>query len=268
CFAAWALWFLGQPNQALDQIHEALILARELSEPHGLAHALFFAAILHQLRRESRMRQEYAEAALSVSNEPGLVLYQAMATLMRAWALIDQEVKEDAIEQMRQGLAAHRATGAEVLCPHFLVLLAEALEKADQLEDALRVVEEAQELAHRNREGCYLAEIYRIRGELLIAQSRSRGLSRAAAAGKALIEPERSAATQAEGCFNQSIQIAQHQKAKSLELRAVMSLARLYLDRGKSDEAQTLLAKIYRAFTEGFSTRDLREAKALLNELS
>ena len=115
CFAAWALWFLGQPDQALDRMQEALTLARELSEPHGLAHALFFAAILHQLRREERMAQEHAEAAIAISSEHGLVMYQAQATITRGWALIEQGRQEEAIEQMRQGLAAYQATGTELL---------------------------------------------------------------------------------------------------------------------------------------------------------
>ena len=92
-------------------MQEALTLARELSEPHGLAHAFFFAAILHQLRREERLAQEYAEAAIAVSSEHGLVMYQAMATIMRGWALIDAGEQEEAIEQMRQGLAALSGDG-------------------------------------------------------------------------------------------------------------------------------------------------------------
>src|SRR5262249_48735241 len=114
CFAAWALWFLGHPDQALDRIQEALTLAEELSEPYGLAHALFLAAILHQLRQEPQRAHELAEAALAVSNEHGLVLYQAMATITVGWALIEQGLLAEAIEQMRQGLAAHRATATQV----------------------------------------------------------------------------------------------------------------------------------------------------------
>ena len=106
--AAWTLWFLGQPDQALDRVEKALALARELSDPHGLAHALFFAALLHQLRREERMAQERADAVIAVSAEHGLALYQAMATVTRGWALIDQEKAEEAIEQIRQGLNAHQ----------------------------------------------------------------------------------------------------------------------------------------------------------------
>jgi len=268
CFAAWSLWFLGQPDQALDRIQEALTLARELSEPQGLAHALFFGAILHQLRREERLAQELAEAAIAVSGEHGLVLYQAWATITRGWALIEQGRQEEAIEQIRQGLAAHRLTGVEVMLPHFLALLAEAFGKTRQPEEGLRVLEEALDVVHRNGEGNYQAELYRIKGELLLMQATGRGVSRAATGAKTVVKAKPFVVTQAEGCFHQSIKIAQQQKAKSWELRAVMSLARLYKNQNKQQEARGLLTQIYDRFTEGFDTVDLREAKALLDELS
>ncbi|MFY9555657.1 MAG: AAA family ATPase [Blastocatellia bacterium] len=264
CQAAWTRWFLGQPDQALDLIHEALTLARELSEPHGLAHSFFYAAILHQLRREEQLAHERAEAALAVSSEHGLAMYQAFATITRGWALIEQGLQEEGIEQMRQGLAAHKATGTVVTRPHFLALLAEALGKARQFEEGLRVLEEALELAHRNGEKCYLAELYRIKGELLLMHATNRDGPRAATDGKEVGESERPEIA-AEGCFDQSIKIAQQQNAKSWELRTAMSLARLYQKQGKRQEARILLTKIYGTFTEGFDTMDLREAKALLN---
>jgi DNA-binding winged helix-turn-helix (wHTH) protein/predicted ATPase len=268
CFAAWTLWFLGQPDQALDQIQEALTLARELSEPHGLAQAWFFAAILHQLRREQWKAQEKAEAAIALAREHGLVLYRAIATATRGWALVQQGRTEDGIQQMAEGLAEHRLTGAEVLLPHFLALLAEAFAKTRQVEEGLRILEEAMSVSNRNGERYYQAELYRLKGELLLMQSTARGLSQAATGGKAVVEAEPHAVADAEVCFNQSIKIAQRQKAKSWELRAVMSLARLYQIRGKQKEARDLLAQVYDRFTEGFDTVDLREAKALLDELS
>jgi predicted ATPase len=250
CFAAWALWFLGQPEQALERMREALILARELSEPISLAHALLFAAILHQLRREEHLAREHADAAIAVSNEHGLALYQAMATVMRGWALLSEGRDAEAIEEMREGLAALQATGTELVRPHFLGLLAEALGHARQPEEGLRAVDEALSVIRRGGEGYYEAELYRLKGELLLIQ----------AAPNALAE--------AEACFHQSIKIAQRQKANSWELRAVMSLSRLYQSESKQEEARTLLARIYSTFTEGFATMDLREAKALLDEWS
>jgi DNA-binding winged helix-turn-helix (wHTH) protein/predicted ATPase len=268
CFAAWALWFLGQPDKAMDRIREALALARELSEPLGLAHTLLFAAILHQLRREEQMAQEHAEAATAVSREHGLVLYEAMGTIMQAWALTKRGREEEAIEQMRQGLAALQATGTELVRPHFLALLAEALGKAHKAGEGLSVLEEALAMAHRNGEGYYEAELHRLKGELLLMQSTGRDLSRAAAGGGAVVEAGPPAVARAEGCFSHSIKIAQRQEAKSWELRAVTSLARLYQNQNRQKEARDLLTQIYDRFTGGFDTMDLRDAKALLDELS
>ncbi|HTG72893.1 MAG TPA: AAA family ATPase, partial [Terriglobia bacterium] len=166
--AALTLWFLGKPDQALEQVERALALARELSEPHGLAHAAFFAALLHQLRREERMTLERADAGIAVSIEYGLALYQATAMVARGWALIEQGQAEEAIEQIRQGLDGHQATGTELLRAHFLGLLAEALRKARRAEEGLRVLEEALTIAHRDSERYYLAELYRLKGELLL----------------------------------------------------------------------------------------------------
>ena len=255
--ASLTLWFLGKPNQALDQVERALALARELSEPHGLAHATFFAALLHQLRREERMALERADAGIAVSIEYGLALYQATAMVTRGWALIKQGQAEEAIEQISQGLDAYQATGTELLRAHFLGLLAEALGKARRTEEGLRVLEEAIAMVHRNSERYYLAELYRLKGELLLQQTSTRAVS-----------SRRSTVSAAENCFNQAIEIAQQQETKSLELRAAMSLAQLYQNQDRQQEAHDALAPVYESFTEGFDTTDLREARALIAELS
>jgi len=268
CFAAWALWFLGRPDQARDRIQEAMALARELSEPHGLAHAMFFAAILHQLRREARMARDYAEAAAAVATEHGLVMYQALATMTLGWASIEEGREEESIERIREGLAAVLATGASLMRPHFLALLAEALIQARKTDEALRVLEEALDAARRTGEKSYHAELYRLKGEMLLKQSTGRSASQAAAGGTVVGDAVPSAIAYAEDCFNESIQIAKLQKAKSLELRAVMSVARLHQVQGKQKEALDLLSPVYGSFTEGFDTIDLREAKALFDELS
>ena len=252
---------MGQPDQALQPIHEALTLARELSEPLGLAHAYFFAAVLHQLRREDRIAREQAEAAIAVSREHGLVLYEMMAITMRGWALMEQGKQDQAIEQMRYGIA-NRATGTEVLRPHFLGLLAEALAKSGQVDEGLGLLEEALEQVNRSGEGYYEPELNRLKGQMLLMRSRARP------AGQALNDAEATAVAEAEACFNQSIKIARHQQAKSMELRTAMSLARLYQNESKREEARLLLSQIYSTFTGGFTTTDLREAKTLLDELS
>ena len=152
--------------------------------------------------------------------------------------------------------------------PHFLALLAEALAKARKFGEALHVLEEALSMVLRNGERCYEAELLRLKGELLLMQSAGRAVSIAARSGRAAVETESASVTNAIGCFGQSIMVAQQQQAKSLELRAVMCVARLYKNQGRQDEAWSLLAQIYDQFTEGFDTKDLLEAKVLLDELS
>ena len=251
CFAAWALWFVGLPDQALARITETVALARESSDPYGLAQALFFATMIHQLRQEPEQTQENAEAAIAVCRERGLVLYEAMATASRGWALVLQNRQEEGLEQLGEGLTNHRLTGAEVLLPHFLALLAEAFGKTNQVDAGLRILEEALGVVERNEEACYQAELERLKGELLLAQT---------------TRPP--AVAQAEACFQRSLQIAREQKAKSWELRSAISLARLYKNQHKQEAAHNVLAQIYNSFTEGFATLDLREAKTLLTNLS
>src|SRR5262249_44764587 len=117
--ASWALWFLGEPDRALEVMHEALSLAEELAEPHGLAHTFLFISIVHQLRGEARIAQECAEASIAISVEHGLVLYEATSTVVRGWARTEQGWAEG-VDEIRRGLAAYEATGTQLLRPHFL----------------------------------------------------------------------------------------------------------------------------------------------------
>ncbi|HEX3248257.1 MAG TPA: AAA family ATPase [Pyrinomonadaceae bacterium] len=237
--AAWALWFVGKPDQALKLMDDALLLARELSEPHGLAHTLYFAAVLHHMRRDQQLAQQHAEAAIEVSTEHGLSIYKAFGIIARGSALVEQGFHNEGIEQIREGLAVHEATGARLARPHFLALLAAALQKSQQVDESLRVVHEALDLSRERGEERSLAELYRLKGELLLTRD----------------GPTNSDAID---CFNEAIKVAQRQKAKSWELRAATSLARV--DRDKLP----LLSEIYNSFTEGFDTKDLQEARALL----
>jgi TOMM system kinase/cyclase fusion protein len=247
-FAAWALWYLGYPDQALRRIHEALTLAQELSHPFSLAFALAFAAWLHQLRREEQAAQEWAAAAIALSTDQGFPFWVAWGTILRGWALAEQGQRAKGIAQMRQGITAWRATGAELQRPYYLALLAEAYGKAGQAEEGLSVLAEALTAVHKTGERQYEAELYRLTGELLRKQ-------------------DGSDEQEAESCLRQAVDVAHQQQAKSLELRAAMSLSRLWQSQGKRAEARELLAPIYGWFTEGFDTADLQEAKALLAEL-
>ncbi|MCI0420206.1 MAG: hypothetical protein L0312_13445, partial [Acidobacteria bacterium] len=236
CFAAWTLWFLGTPDQALSRIQEALILARGLSDPHSLAHVLFFAATLHQLRREERLAQERAQAAIALASEHGLVFYLAQATITRGWTLVEQGRHVEGIEQMRRGLTEYEATGAKLLRPHLLALLAEALGKAGRPEEGLIVLAEALVVSQQSGNRYYDAELYRLKGELLLMQAAGRHVSLAATDEEVLVEAQPTMVMQAESCLNEAIRIAQKQRAKSWELRAGLSLARLYQKQGRKKE--------------------------------
>jgi predicted ATPase len=248
-FLAHVLWYLGYPDQALARIHEAVSLGQEQSHPFSLAHALAFKAWVHHYRREVRVTQEWAEAAMTLSSEQRFAFFLSQQTILRGWALAEQGQGEAGIEQMRQGLAAYLATGAETEWPYLLSFLAETYEKAGQTEEGLRVLGEALTAAHKHELHLWEAELYRLKGVLLLRQAVPDGQG-------------------AESAWRQSLDVAHRQEAKALELRAAVSLTRLWQRQGKRDEARELLAPIYGWFTEGFDTADLQEAKALLEELA
>jgi predicted ATPase len=248
-FVALVLWLLGYPEQALQRLQAALTLARELSNPPSLAAALVFASFLHQVRRERQLAQERAEAAMALALEQGLPHWVAYGTIMRGWALAMQGQWEEGIAQIQQGLVAQQAVGAAIARPLFLALLTEAHAAAGQAEAGLGVLADALAQVDRTGERYYEAEVYRLKGELLLRQA----------------VPD---APQAESCFQQALAVARRQQAKSWELRAVMSLSRLWQQQDKRAEAREFLAPIYGWFTEGFDTPDLQEARALLDALA
>jgi len=255
--AALALWLLGYPHQALKRSYQALTLAQALLDPHTLVFTLHFAAWLHQFRREGQLTQERAEAETALSAEQGFPAWLAQGSVLRGWALAEQGQAEEGIIQIRQGMATWQATGAELGRPYFLALLAEACGKAGQIEEGLNTLAEALDTVNKNGERWYEAELYRIKGELLMAREHKHQKPK----GK------KEAVSEAETCFSKAIDIARSQSAKSLELRATISLSRLWRRLGKKKKARLLLADAYGWFTEGFDTADLKEAKALLEEL-
>jgi predicted ATPase len=246
--AALALWLLGYPDQGLAQSQQAVTLAQQSAHPFSLSSALCTAAFFHQCRREVRAAQERAEAAISLTTQQGFPYWIAFGSLLRGWALAQQGKAKEGIEQMTQGLVAHRATGAELGRPSFLALLAEAHGTIGEPEAGLTALTEALTLADTTGERWYESEIYHLKGELLLQQSLDNQ-------------------AEAESCFHKAISIARSQQAKSFELRTATSLARLWQQQGKRQEAYDLLAPVYNWFTEGFDTADLKEAKALLDAL-
>jgi predicted ATPase len=248
-YTAWTLWSLGYPDQGLTRSHEAVTLARELAHPFSLDFAFVAAAMFHQFRREGRVAQERAEAAISLSKDQRFSLWMAIGSIIRGWALAQQGQARAGIAQIHQGLTDWRATGAELVQPYFLALLAEAYGIMGQPEAGLPVLTEALALVETTGERWYEPELYRLKGELLLQQASDNQ-------------------TEAESSFHHALAIARNQQAKSLELRAATSLARLWQQQGKRQEAHDLLAPVYGWFTEGFDTADLKDAKALLEELA
>jgi predicted ATPase len=245
--AAWTLWHLGYPNQALKRGNEALTLAGRISHPFSLGFAGSFVGILCRFRREASAAQEHAESAIALCAEHGFSQVSALAISLRGWAIAEQGQNEEGIAQIQEGLAAYRATGAELWRPSFLCLLAEAYKETGRIDDGLRALMEALAVEHENR--FYEAETYRLEGELLLKQNDTNP-------------------AEAQNCFERAIEVACEQSAKSWELRATVSLSRLHAKQGRREEARAMLAEIYGWFTEGFDTVDLKDAKALLVELN
>jgi DNA-binding winged helix-turn-helix (wHTH) protein/predicted ATPase len=246
---AWSLWYLGYPTQALTRIQEALALAQRVAHPPSWEYALSSAAELYQLRAEVSAARAHVERALAVSRQQDSAFREAVGTIFFGWALVMQEEAATGIPQMTQGIAAYRATGAEAGRHYWLGMLAEAYGKAGQINEGLTALAEALAVVEKNGECYYEAELYRLKGALLLGQT----------------APD---ACQAEACLQQALAIAQRQQARSLELRAALSLSRLWQRQGKCAAAYDVLAAVYGWFTEGFDTPDLQEAKALLEDLA
>jgi predicted ATPase len=272
---ALALWYLGYPEQALQRSHEAIALAQELAHPYSVAYALYVAAQLRSLRREARAAQAQAEAMIALARQQEFLGMVARGIGPRGWALAAQGQRAEGVTQMLQGMDAQRTMGAELQLPYRLAILAEVYGQIGQTAEALRLLTEALALAHRYGGHFYEPEVHRLRGEILLLQDAGGGGSGRPAPELPRINGHEGEATgpsprqvEAEPCFHQALHIARRRQAKSLELRAALSLSRLWQQQGQRAKAYQLLAPIYGWFTEGFDTADLQEAKALLNALA
>jgi predicted ATPase len=228
---------------------EALALAQEIAHPFSLAVGQHFAAYLHHRRREVSAVRALADALLTLATAQGFPHCVGFGTCWRGWALAMHGQSEAGLAQIHQGLATVMATGQMLSRPYQLVLMTEAAGHARQVEEGLHWLAEALTAFEASGRGDMLTEAHRLRGELLLRRATPK-------------------AAQAEACFQQALAVARRQQAKSWELRAAMSLSRLWQHQGKRHEARELLAPIYDWFTEGFDTADLQDAKALLEELA
>jgi predicted ATPase len=246
--AAEVLWLLGYPDRALECTGEALALAHRLAHPHSLAQALAVAAMGDHFRGDRAAAEKRATSAIAIAGEHGFAQWETMGTILRGWARADPSSSERDLREMREALADWRALGVRFYLPYLLAISAEIYLELESIDAALELVADGLDVTGCTGECWYEAELHRLSGEL----SRLRDPSSQSAA-------ERS--------FRTAIEVAQAHQAKSLELRATMSLARLLDKQGKREDARAMLADIYNWFSEGFDTADLKDAKALLEEL-
>ena len=259
-FSAWASQTSGYPDQALKRSTDALNLAQQLSHPYSLAYALGIAAAFHQFRKEGDLTEDLADTSLGIANEHGFPFWSAFQTILLGWVLVKQGKADEGIARMSRGMEAYRATGAELLRPYLIGLLAEALGEKGSTEQAIALLTEALEAVEKTGERFYEAELYRQKGELLRSYGDSSKLN--------CFAIQRCCSSEMERYFLKAISVAGRQQAKSFELRAATGLARLWHRQGRIEEAHTMLAKSYNWFTEGFDTADLKNAKLLLGQLN
>jgi predicted ATPase len=246
-YDACCLWCLGYPDQALSRSQEALALARELGHPFSLADVLFYAGcMLNAMRRDAPALKDHAEELMRLSSEK-VPSWLGQGTWHRGKALAMLGQVQEGIAQMREGMAVDRPLGVRCYLSGALCFLAEAQAKAGQPGQGLATLADALALVEETDERHWEAELYRLKGELLLAQGDE---------------------AEAETSLHKAVEVARRQQAKSWELRTTASLARLWQQQGRMDEARQMLAEIYDWFTEGFDMPDLQEAKALLEELT
>jgi predicted ATPase len=244
---AVCLWHLGYADQALQTNHEAVELARRIGHPFSLAYALHCTGWLCQICRLGAELQAAAEEEFRIATEQGFALWHATGTFYRGAGLVQQGKPEEGLPLLVNGLDGYRASGAELTLPFQLSTLGEAYTQAGRFEDACRTLNEGLALAEKHDERCQEAELHRLKGELLLAEA-----------------PDQASA--AEDCFRQAIETARRQQSRAWQLRATMSLTRLWQRQGRRDEARATLAAVYGTFTEGFTTPDLVDATALLKD--
>jgi class 3 adenylate cyclase/predicted ATPase len=247
-YAAWCYWLLGHPDQASRLADEALAKGDRIKHGYSRARGLYWNSAFHALRREWPIVEERATAAIALARERGLTMIVAAGGIMQGAARAMLNPRDEALAEMRDGLAAYRATGARLQGTHHGVLLAAALAACRQYDEALSILRETTGLVQETGERYVEAEIHRLQGNILLATD--------------------GAGTPAERCYSLALEAARTQGARSLELRASTDLARMWAARGERRRAHELLAPVYGRFTEGFDTLDLKEAKRLLDELA
>jgi serine/threonine protein kinase/predicted ATPase len=248
CYLALALWHLGYPDQALKLDRETRELARTIGHAFSLCHAVDFTAFLYHYCRLGADVRAAAREESTLATEQGFQLWHALGTLHEGAGMLLEGRGEEALPILLKGFGAFRATGAEVRVPSYLCILGDAYMQSARFEEAHQALDEGLAVADKNDDRSHEAELHRLKGDLLLAES-----------------PDQAVA--AEGCFRQAVETARRQQSKAWELRATTSLARLWQRQNRRDEARAALAAVYGTYTEGFTTPDLVEAAALLQAL-
>lgn len=263
CFAAVALWNLGYPDRARQSLHRALQLAQDVAHPGSQAMALALAAALHQNLGEAHTTQAHAETLIALARTQAFAGWFANGLLYRGWALAQQGQAATGLQDMQQGLTILRTAGVMLNRPRFLMTLADAAGQGGQPLVGLTALSEALGLMQRTGGYLYQAELYRLYGELALQLGAEPGQMEA---HPLLAEARRApwSVTSPEAALQTARAMAQRQHAKSLELRATLSLARLWQQQGKAQEARQVVADVYGWFTEGFATSDLQAASRLI----
>jgi predicted ATPase len=247
CYLALTLWHLGYPDQALKVDREMRELARTIGHPFSLGHAIDFGAFLHQHCRRGEGVLEAAGEEIAIGREQGFPLWHALGVLHTGAGMLLQGRRAEAIPLLLKGLSAFKATGAEIRIPCYLGIIGHAFTLDARFQEAHEVLNEGLAVAEKNDNRTHEAELHRLKGELHLAETNNQ--------------------TAAEECFRTAIEIARRHASRAWELRATTSLARLWQQQGRKTEAHEALAAVYATFTEGFTTPDLVECRALLNEL-
>ena len=248
-FRSVALWLLGYPEASRNDAEHALKNAREIGQAATLMYALSVTAPSHFFCGNFAAANSQADELVALAEEKSALYWKAQGTIEQGSVFALTGKASNAVQMITSGMTAWRSTGATLFTPWYLSYLSRAYADLGQFDDAWRCIGEAMTTVETTKERWYEAEVNRIAGEI------------------ALRSPEPNAA-KAEAYFERALAVARTQQAKSWELRAAMSMARLWRDQGKRDEARELLAPVYGWFTEGFDTLDLKEAKALLDELA
>jgi class 3 adenylate cyclase/predicted ATPase len=244
-----SLWLLGYPDRARRSVREAVAFAEQLAHAPSLAHAVFWAGLCHQFRRDVSAAHQCSDRLIALATEQKAMIYRAGGMIIRGWARACGGETDEGVAELRRGLEAYMASGLKLLASYFRTLLAEAWYRAGDPDRAGEALQDARQLADETAERFWVAASLQLEGEIALARA----------------HPDPS---QAEACFREAIDLARQQQARSLELRAATSLARLWAASGRQREARDLLVPVYACFTEGFATPDLKDAKASLQELS